>query len=308
MNTLVNETNTVKLTLATDGKLWIMRGRQMPELWSFKGERSTDEMVGHVRKELQDRPVRIPGLFRNIALINFLLALRDESLTSRIEICSPWCCGQVADTADPGVLLYSAQRFDPPVSVGGWRRLTDYDRAVFKFSEALQCGEPIVPEHHPVLQALSWIRGINLNATAYLLGMIVDPRWFIDPARPDRHNKLSQFLGLAPIPSSNSKTSSKRFLRSNLVRSCWRTSEEPPEDLQVNDILWQKYLSRPDQDRAEIETSRFLVSWLRQMWLAVLCRSEQRRELFVPSLFFSDPETAEAFSLHWRFVLDGLSV
>jgi hypothetical protein len=285
MTELVTILNTVKMTRDAGKGLWFMPGNGAPR-----------EISNEREWQLPPRSsVRVPGLRRNMNLIACLYNMKNMGRLQSLEVCSPWCAGVNADLASPKVLLSMASTFEAPISVGGWRQVDAIDKAAFQFAD-VPCPVKRLSDH-PIYPFLLWPDGLREKPLIELLGHIGDPRWFIDPANPDRGNKLRQYLGLGSVRQEAAiNLRSPRGRRYFSVLSCWYRDEPPEGWLEPNQFLWRLWREKGGGKRAELAVSKCLVNYIRQVWLMTVCRGGLASELFVPSLFFKEPDEVEAFT------------
>src|SRR5690606_9579989 len=87
-----------------------------------------------------------------------------------------------------------------PTSLGGWHAFGPADYPTYAMAEALAAGQsPLgLLRRHPVWPLLRFIMHLQPAPTCALLATILDPRWYVDPARPDSLSRLKAYLGLSP--------------------------------------------------------------------------------------------------------------
>lgn len=90
--------------------------------------------------------------------------------------------------------LVSQSRLEVPISVGGWRQATAEDVLLWSI---LRGERPIAAiEQHPVWPVVSFFNPSGHMAAAVLAGLIIDPRFCVDPQHPDSPRWLYQKLCL----------------------------------------------------------------------------------------------------------------
>lgn len=291
---LLTDVQTVKATTDRSGLVWLLRGCAEPKPTGL----SVAAFVAASPSYAAQIPVRVPGLAHNTNLLLRLYAAQQDGRAGPLEVCSPRCCGPEAAKADPAVLLYSMRSFSAPISTGGWRSFDELDASALRFVNTRDPDWTRPPMlSHPAGPCLAWIDDLCEEMVSSLLGLIVDPRWFIDPAEPDRTNKLFQFLGLDP--GSQQGRGGARAVKNLLVLSCWKTTP-PPElaSLKPWQFLWRTWHAKGGGWKGDLAASKRFVSFLRQSWLFAVCRGGLARELLVPELFFQTEEEAASFSAH----------
>jgi hypothetical protein len=157
-----------------------------------------------------------------------------------------------------------------------------------------------------VWPALSFVAGIDAASVATLLGLVLDPRWFVDPVRPNRSNRLERFLGLHPYyqraVSEGEQVGGVVAQRCALVYDCWRCGEETAYDALPSA---QHFLTRRRSQsgyRGDLESSKRFLAYLRWTWIAALCVGPQKGQLFVPEHFFDCHDEVEAYNTHQKNV------
>lgn len=300
---LLTDFTSVKVTTDVRGDVWVLDGCKLPKATSLKAD------VFVPGNQFSANTLwRVPGLGRNASL---LLALYREVQSGRyagLEVCSPLCCPTVEQRNDPEVLLYASRAFSAPCSSGGWHRFDTADLHAYRLAERYLSGDKADPtakqaelRSHVVYPSLTFVDGLDMSAVADLLGLIIDPRWYVDPANPDQVNKLPQFLGLDPRAQAASKPDKAgRVARNRAVLSCWKTAEPPrPGLLTSGQFLWKTWYARGGGDRGDLAASKRFIEYLRQTWLSALARDGHRGRLFVPAYFFhEDTPTAAAWVKH----------
>ncbi len=303
MTGVIADLKTVKVTTSPDGIVWVLDGDKLP--------RSTRMGVAEfIRRGFFRDPkyLRVPGLVRNARLLTELhLAVRRDEYYS-LEVCSPLCCFSSEQRDDPATLLYNARQFDYPISSGGWRYFDNAD--MYSASLTARYAEGGLDDEatlqfelasHPAYPAVTFIKHLDQVSVAALLGLIFDPRWYINPLEPDRSNKLQQFLGLDPkCQAAKDPSSGDRVARNRLVLACWKNGPVPtPADIGPGQFLWKTWYARGGGTRGDLAASKRLVDYLRQSWLMFVCRGGMQSEVFVPKLFFgADSPDAAAFESH----------
>lgn len=303
MAELLTDLQSVKLTVDQTGEVWILNGYQLPH--------STKQRAAAfvaARSLPAETVLRVPGLSRNAELLLALYAAVKRGEFAKLEVCSPLCCATQEERNEPDVLLYNSRRFACPPSAGGWHEFDDDDLVAYRLAE--RYGKPDVDVAarqldclaHPAWPALMFPEGLDQSRLAELLGLIVDPRWFVDPGNPEQTNKLPQFLGLDPHSQSASKhDKAGRVTRNRLVMSCWKTAEPPQiQHLRPAQFLWKLWYAKGGGVRADLAVSKRFVEYLRLTWLSEVCRDGHKGRIFVPRFFFEDAETVAAYKEHMQ--------
>jgi hypothetical protein len=257
-------------------------------LWLETNSIPTVLRVGGQQEELLSfccsRRLRVPATRYNNQL--FLELANQADRLSSLEIASPRC---LLGTCEPGAALYQAACWSAPPSVGGWRPFTADDvlharlrRAVLFYPVAAVDAALV---RHPALPGLLFLPGLSRPDLAAVLAEIGDPRWFVDPLRPERTNLLSAFFGLWPsqLPPPAPYEERSRFLRSTWcsIPPCRRH------------FPWRTAFTKGGGQRGIVAAGKRVLEFIRQTWLDALCPFQR---LFDPEKFFSDDlEEADRF-------------
>src|SRR5262245_28024603 len=286
----------VKLTVDLQDKVWLAEGSRCPastgkDVDSFLSEGGLAK-PGHLR---------VPGLRRNAYLLLKLYREVCIGFHKSLEVCSPRCCPTEAMRSNPELLLYRSRQYDIPVSVGGWHAFTENDFYSYLLAHRYNTGWPdqtsFVKEiySHPTSKVLSFHTFIDPVSSAQLLGLIIDPRWFVDRDRPSRNNLLPEYLGLDPA-TQRSDLDNERTRRNRLVMACWKTSNPPPLHLlQPGQFVWRVWHDHGGGYKGDLAASKVFLEFLRLTWLAALVRPNQADDFFVPEHFFKDKADVYAF-------------
>jgi hypothetical protein len=285
------------LTLDHKGGLWYAYPGSWPRWLNWRDHKAFQGLLQGVRS------VGVPGTRQNASLLVSLGLYRQAGRMESIQVCSPRCCTDARDRNQPELFLHSASVFTSPASVGGWHELTALEMCSYALVNwtAFADQEQILLAH-PAWPALAFVIGLDKESAAGLLGWILDPRWYVDPHRPDRHNRLEQYLGLdreTQWAVSIGRTETGREKRCALVRSCWQkglTLAPAALDLAGSFLIRGRGHTCPDWQK-DLHTSRRFITYLRWTWLDALSPQIGDR-LFVPEQFFSTREEAEAYRQH----------
>lgn len=303
MNELLTDQKTVKATTDAAGRVWYLDGCGLP----------VPALVGSPWEFLRGRCFppetrwRVPGLARNAGLLSVLYAAVKAGEFTSLEVCSPLCCFSMEQRNDPEVLLYNARAFCVSASVGGWRDFGEHDAAAYLLALAAAAGAAVpfaTLAAHPAWPALAFVDGLCEASVAKLLGLVIDPRWYVDPASPDQSNKLSQFLGLDPRTQTAASLpvrakQPERADRNRTVLACWKTVAAPhPSSLSPGQFLWKTWYAKGGGVKGDLAAGKKFVEYLRLTWLSAVAGDGHRGRLFVPKFFFDDEASAEAWRTH----------
>lgn len=192
--------------------------------------------------------VRVPAVPDNADLLNLLYVLQGVGQPKRIWLMPPFlsrsACGPVgainhdALTMKPSELARELFALDSglPPSLGGSRRSNWADSIVSMLARNLQlepdCLQTLSPRGkecialarcHPAWPALSYPTDYDSTAAIDLLVCLADPRWYIDPAHPDRSKRLHSAFGLGRECESNLR--GLLFQGEKVGRNAWATRQ-----------------------------------------------------------------------------------
>jgi hypothetical protein len=257
---------------------------------------------------------RIAGMPSNyqLTLSLFLRSMQEER--GIVETCSPMVCKTAADRLNPSKVLYGMRQFERPKSIGGWHVFKPEEYVSYALANQLQKTNGQVDElclkilkNHPMWVFLSFIPDVNTEACAKLLGLIVDPRWYIDPIHPARGSRLRKFLGLdLPTMLGVIDKGPKQRLhdRCALVLAACDSKYDKTLVKKPERFLWRIYGDAGERSGktviAKLRMAQAFIEYLRLCWLAALGRGPHQKEaLFVPEHYFNKPEESQAFYDHF---------
>jgi hypothetical protein len=255
-----------------------------------------------------------------------------------LEVASPAVVGRTrAERDDPVLMLVrirdsAADGLNP--AMGGWHEFDDADYPAYalaasdiyddpRLSEVVQFREEMLTAH-PAWPGLSFLEHLDLGKLVQLLGVILDPRWYVSlrtrqgndfvPYNDDAA-KLNAYLGLDPRTMAGvlgycGESGSAAWCR--LVIETWmgRSAPTPEEQLRPGCFLWRRYRREDGPIKGALRASQMFVDYLRLVWLdALYCDHTGRRPaargkrplregLFAPDHFFSHGEEAAAYAAH----------
>lgn len=332
--------------IATDAaitKLHVHRGT----VWALKGAGLAECTGMSVADFMQSNrlagaeSIRLVGDCANASLIVDLWRLKQSGQLGSVQLASPLVCPTKADRSNPEAVLYYMRRFARPRSLGGFHEMDHNDCHTYRLVAAVR-NQPVPAltsavreclHQHPAWYPLQFVSRLDHWAVAQLLATIIDPRWYIDPSRPDRSAKLVAFLGLNPKTQAGvtdpSKPRWEGHNRCDLVRKCWQNPEALNDvkdtyqrcaphvvveatrfGLSPHDFVWRVWGNRagysvakdpptPSAVAADLRASQKFVTFLRLTWLDRLTEAVVKggMSLFRARDFFRFPEEAKAFEL-----------
>jgi hypothetical protein len=304
---------------STSRTVWSQDGADCNRLSDAPGELPYDVVNGV-------EEVRLLGLRANAQLICHLHTFKSLAGWPRsIRLATPLICTREEREQPEKVFEKMAAYQNCAPSLGGWHEVTARDIAAYMLICALD-GDPVLPggrgysvltllQRHPVWPAVSFVPTAEQESVAELLGLIIDPRWYVSSRHPDRSAKLRAYLGL--IESNfrqiyDRNGSGPHLDRARCVLRAWCGSHSPVTVGGVPGDFLRRCVYRHGNSYARglLRASSLFVSLIRNYWLQALDTSwvnESRsvaRELFVPEYFFEgdDPGyqgvTSAAFRRH----------
>lgn len=292
MTVTVTDENSNKLCVDRRGIVWVQPGLEAP----IDTEQSPQAFVRGL--PLTTKPVRVLGAQHNASLVCALLELGPPNLT--IQLASPRACPTRRMLIEPLAALHFMRLWRASRAAGGWRAATRADLLVYKL--AARYGDAPVARlrgtarrtavellaEHPVWPALTFMPSIEFDLLAQVVGRLRDPRWYIDPRKPDRCSALMAYAGLEP-----KRVSAPTDLTRALLMS-WASSPADPEH--PGAFVWRTYAHAGGGDRGWLRATQRLLLYLRLTWLAATDVTGQWQ--FVPELFFKTEFEIEAFQQH----------
>lgn len=287
--TTVSEPSTLKVHVDKDNTVWFIAGDGAPRC-SYK---NADKFFSEKSIKLY-QAVRLIGSKDNADLLIGLFYLHLKGEINGLQVCSPLLVAGDKQSTPEQLLLTMRCWEGKPSSIGGWHNFDDKDYYHYLLTVKTRRKDPDwldireTLKSHPAWVGLSFIKHLDLDKTAKLLGLIVDPRWYIDPDKPDKSSKLESYLGLTPSTQrnvTNGQDSGRTHTRCKLVLEAWQKSEPQYDD--PADFLWRVWKHHNGGWFADLRTSQTFISFLRLVWLNQLYKG---RGLFVPEYFFHNRE------------------
>lgn len=250
------------------------------------------------------RELRIVALAANAELIASALPAARAAGYS-VLLTSPTTLPTRASRNDPRKTLMrsaettAAERRLPP-STGGWHVMTDDERWIYAALSRLTAGadasEAIeLLSNHPLWRRLQFLSPRHDESMATLVAQIRDPRWFVNPAAPDKTRRLYNFMGFNARCTEDAGRQRRR-----LAKTAWQGCGTPAAGTarDPRGVLWRHYLKlrvEISAEDAERRTSLLFLRFLRGAWLGVIADAAGTRGdgLFVPSYFFDDALAAD---------------
>lgn len=254
--------------------------------------------------------IRIFGTQVNAALICALYeqAAKTPSAVPLIQIGSPAYVPS-EHKSNPERLFAAMADLSLPTSCGGWHDMTADDYTtygicrVFNKTTALTDAEKAevtrLVELHPAYPAISFTPSFCPLTSGLMIDSIVDPRWFVDPIKPDRTSRLRSYMGMqidTLEKAFRGDTSNPRAARARMVFGAWSHGSLaiPMED--PRNFLFRILQSTEDPAKALLKACVRYLSFVRNVWLHEI--APKGRTLFVPEYFFSTPAEMVSYRKH----------
>ena len=265
---------------------------------------STKEPWEFVSSELCDtESVRLLGLPTNASLIAFLYQSREQyGYPLRVQVGTPAVCGR-RYLRDPAQAMFQMQEVDGLTgSKGGWREITKHDFASALIQCSFQEGEfeniDEILTDHPAWAAISFVPTVDTLEAARLLAEIGDPRWFVDPDKPERYARLRSYLGLTQRNlryicgwDHNGDGPGFNHDRCQIVYNAWLGTEnarhvtDDPRDFLRLKVRQYQVQEANDVTKGILKGMTKFVNFIRLVWLETA--SPHGGEIFAPDHFFA---------------------
>lgn len=299
------ESEAIKLHVDATGNVWSLCGNGPP----------VETGLNPLLFLLQHRThlplsCRLLGLPQNAALITALYAMETTPHERVIELASPRVC-MPNELGNPERVLLAMRQLSLISSMGGWHSMTITDANTYALVKyLLMLGH--VDDHairllkaHPIWPALSFVFRLDTAACCELVATLMDPRYYINPCRPDRVSSLHTFLGLTPKVFERAMLGGQAASehRARLVLRCWRPDNEANwptagDTMRPETFPWRAAEKHGRTPKGWLRGSQLFVVFLRHVWLDAIYKNAQQRErLFAPDMFFK-PFECRAFVAH----------
>jgi hypothetical protein len=254
--------------------------------------------------------VRLLGVRGNAALVCRLHERRTvRHLGQRIELASPALLPTARQREVPAAVLHCLlQPHQHQLACGGIHDMTAYDFPSYFMMAAVDdpdgTGESATRamSYHPAWPALSFLPHLDVLAAVDLLCDVVDPRWFRNPFRPHRINKLLNFLGVTPAnmravtagaKSGRNLARAERLVRTWFGGDLYRRQQAP------NNFLYRVFTACADPASGLLRACRRFVRFVYEVWMSFVSAKVQECG-FMPRRFFKDAAESAAFEEHCR--------
>jgi len=287
------------LHLDDEGQVWTCRsGGRVPS-------RTRLEVWEYIDSAKLTGVIRVTGGYENASLVSALLQHAKYNPDIQVQLGSPRLAPGGFGTQDTLHALASAPAY--PASLGGWRKSVASDVVSYQLADYARDAKKPVPldlvHSHPLWSMAQFVPTISAEWFGRFVGNVLDPRWYINRDKPDRHAALYAYLGLRPQTFSeclDGQLTGRHF-------SCWTVywcwMPQTPEEARLVDMrdprnfLFRVFGCHVARSRAvaAVRSSQILVSYLRDVWIDLLTQGGAHGPLFSPDQFFVRPEEQQAF-------------
>lgn len=286
---------------ADDGALWtLVRGDGVTKTQPGV----TTDLIALIKSLPKggDRIVRVIDYHpANTELLLRLYEFAKAGHLDSLQVCSPICLPPHVRQESVEDLLWQLACWIPLRSaLGGWHEYGESDNLTRQMALADDDTLPALLAQHPIAPALRFLTTLDVAACGRLLGVLRDPRWYVDPGKPHGVSKLTSYLGLMPRTQRGVSGKSKQVRgheRCALVLRAWQGAGLPTDwESAPGAYFWRVWDQYGRDWKAEMQTSRRFIRFLRDVWLQTLYQDQQ--EVCAPGDFFSDSLVASAFREH----------
>lgn len=210
---------------------------------------------------------------------------------------------------DPRKLFAAMDDLVLPTSCGGWHDMTTHDYSCYNLIKFMTRQKKLPDDFdvavqsylaaHPAYPAISFIPSHSPMMSAMMLSAIIDPRWFVDPLKPDRTSRLRSYMGMQI--ESVERAIKGCDLNDRAQRAQWVFGSYTFGDLTSgsptapgNFLL--RLIDTTKGAKGTLKASVRYLSFVRNVWLNSI--APKGRCLFVPEYFFEDEFEAAAYRKH----------
>jgi hypothetical protein len=299
----------LRLCSDADGMIWFTTEQVHGRIHT--SELTADEWVAKfvTTQNLGDvSRIRIFGTRANAELICALYeaAIKSPALVPQIiQIGSPAYVPS-EHRNNPERLFALMDDLSLPTSCGGWHDMTAYDHSIYQICKSLNKPVPVenievaeLLKTHPAYPALSFFPSFSPMTSALMVDAIVDPRWFVDPVKPDRTSRLRSYMGMqidTLEKAFRGEAGNGRIMRAKMTFGAWSHGDLSVPIDDPRNFLFRILRDTPDPSKALLRACVRYLSFVRNVWLHEI--APKGRTLFVPEYFFDDSDEALAYRAH----------
>lgn len=292
---------TIKAHVDRTGIVWIAEGADPPK---STGANSMQFLTDTRTRKLFR--YRVLGTRLNSYLIHGLYSQSYREEIDAVEVASPLAVSRSKCRQHPTETLSAMRLWDRAPSCGGWTKVGKAESVAYALSVELNnrtehSGEIVANLlcAHPVWRFLEDIPGIRPTHIAMTLALILDPRFFVDPVKPNRSSRLQTYLGLDPkihryLAGSTQEVAIdiRRQQHAELIATAWvqqlKMFEHEP-DCTGSAFLYRTWSKAGCGWKGLLKGSQRLISYIKHLWLDSLYKDRAWKDpLFVPEYFFKE--------------------
>lgn len=312
MDQVARRTYDLQLHTEKDGSIWCAKDDDLADRLDL-----TPDQLIELPLAREAQRINLLGVAENAELIARLYesqALSGGREPGEVRIGGPRVCSLLGDV-QPSLVLRQLRNRSAVGSLGGWHSMTEDDYCTYRLIE-LTTKKPsdwshrIQPfvELHPSYPAISFVRCDCTITVAYLISEIVDPRWHINPAQPDRRTTLYRHLGVLESPVLEQADAarrggpapiSRRARRAGLMLAAVNYGRDGYADelASPGSFLWREARKTGDDRSAVRRVCRRFAVMLSDVWRHY-ASSPAPDGLFVPEYFFKYAEDSRDYRAH----------
>ena len=250
--------------------------------------------------------MRRPGLYRIMAIANnyrliteVYSSLVDKGTKSSLLVGSPLICRQRKQTADQ--ILNCFVVLDVHDSVSNTWHVMDsnlYNNYLLLrtyLEEGVSDLTRTIYKHHCLKPAFDFMGIHDLEPVLATIALIVEPRWYVNIARPYRLSSFERYFGLLPKQfnrfweCSNVLSDDNKFQRTACLAKLVHAMDR-------NNFVLQDLETGPDGPSTTLKACRRVLSFVVRNWLSSLTFSTY----FDPALFFKQTDARNAYLRRFR--------
>jgi hypothetical protein len=153
--------------------------------------------------------------------------------------------------------------------------------------------------YHPAWPAMSFVETLNLGPACAILSIVVDPRWFTLPFRPNRITPLQTVFGLnlANVSALLHDTKSQRPDQEacSLLVSAWLPANGDISSTGPRRFLDRIALDAETTEKGVLNASKVFLRFVREVWMQSVSGHDK---MFDPKVFFKREDEWQAYEEH----------
>jgi len=280
----------LKIIVSDRGQVWFAEGsRHIVNSGVGVDHFLTDRSYRHIIRAAR---IRLPAVSDHFELIQLLYELFSREEIVSLEVCSPLVVGGRKPVRCPILAIERLRRVSGPPSCGGWIVVDRNLANLFALSDPSLSRDRAVSIIRDIgfLDTMPFVHESAWSDFAFVIGQIIDPRFFVEYPRIFSFNKLNAFFGLdskfSAAVSSAAAVKDKLIRQESLVK-VWRSAVNFDERDREKRFFVDQLEPMVNEDIAVNKVSRRFMTLLRLTWLQLLY-ANVGDSLFVPQRFFPE--------------------